>query len=84
MIYFCYIDRWFSLISVGQTNINHSSVLISVDSVPELRTIILTDDGLVVGAAVTVAELEAKLLEIKSHGKFYRSPSVCNFWYLIP
>ena len=49
---------------LGQTNINHSSVLISVDSVPELRTIILTDDGLVVGAAVTVAELKAKLKEI--------------------
>ncbi len=49
---------------LGQTNINHSSVLISVDSVPELWTITSTDNGLVLAAAVTVAELKAKLKEI--------------------
>ena len=56
--------------SSGQTNVDHSQVLISVDCVAELKTIKLTDDGLVVGAAVTVAELEARLMELLStvHG----------------
>lgn len=41
----------------------HPDVLISVNSVPELKEISLTDDGLVVGAAVTMSELEACLLK---------------------
>ena len=38
--------------------------MISIDRVPEFGTIQLTDEGLVVGAGVTVAELNNSLLEI--------------------
>ena len=35
--------------------------MISIDHVPELKTAHLTNGGLVVGAGVTMAELEEKL-----------------------
>ncbi len=38
--------------------------MISVDSVPELKTVELRDDGLLIGAGVTLAELNTKLVEI--------------------
>ena len=44
----------------------HPELLISVDGVKELKEICLTDDGLVVGAAVTLSKLEIKLSEIVS------------------
>ena len=47
----------------GTVSVDHPEVLISLDSVPELKTVELTDDGLVIGAAVTIAEVEAKLTE---------------------
>ena len=44
----------------------HPELLISVDGVKELKEIFLTDEGLDVGAAVTLSELGTKLSEIVS------------------
>lgn len=44
-------------------NVDHPDVLISVNGIHKLKEISFTDDGLVVGAAVTLSELEQQLTE---------------------
>lgn len=52
------------MLYLGQVSIYHPDVLISVNDIPELKEITLTDDGLVIGAAVTLSELEGHLLKV--------------------
>lgn len=47
---------------IGQVQADHCDVLISVTNVPELSLIDVTTNGLVVGAAVTLSELETVLM----------------------
>ena len=63
-------------VCTGQGSVDHPEVLISVDSVSELKRVQLTDDGLVVGAGVTMAELQASLSETTQSVQGYSTPTL--------